>query len=199
MVRRALETEHELPQSDRRWVLFSSVWVASWVVAIAFVIGGHEPGADRHAYPLLAALAVFAAAVVHHLRPIVRASTVAVLGLWVVWAGLLAHERVGVWSDDLTLWRHEVITAPASARVHHNLAAELVAHARYGSARRHLRSALALEADYWPSELGLAAIDCIRGRSLSAAGHLAEAATIGAPLDEVANVQATCARRASAK
>ena len=198
LVRRALESER--PSGTRGdWLLFSSVWFMSWAVAVAFVIGGHEPGVDRHAYPFLAALAVLAATSTRHLRPIVRSIALGVLGLWLVWAATVAQGRIAVWSDDLTLWRHEMSTAPRSARVRHNLAAELAARRRYGNARRHLRAALVIDAGYWPSLIGLAGIDCIRGRTLCAAAHLAEAAALGAPFDQIASVRATCARRAFAE
>jgi len=181
------------------WLLFAAVWVMSWVIALSFVIGAHEPGADRHAYPLLAALAVLVSAAAARGRAIVRAVSAALLVLWLLWVVPVARERMWIWSDDLTLWRHEARAGNASARVHHNLAAELSRQHRYAGARRELRAALVADAGYWPSELGLAGIDCLKGRTLSAAGHLAEASRLGAPDEQTAVVFSSCEQRAAAQ
>jgi hypothetical protein len=185
------------PRAPGSWLAFASVWTMSWVTALCFVIGTHEPGADRHAYPLVAALAVLLAASANHLPARRRAAATALLSAWLGWMTGLSVERSSIWRDDFTLWGHEARMAGASARVHHNFAAELAARGRYGHARRELRSALAIDRSYWPSHLGLAGIDCVRGRTHSAAAHLAEAAALGAPAEQRAALDATCVERAA--
>lgn len=199
--REASMTHRSVRSSESRgdWLLFSFLWAMSWLVALSFVIGTHEPGADRHAYPLLAALAVLSAAAMARVRPTVRAASAAALALWLAWTVPLAGKRIDIWQDDLQLWTHEARNQHASARVHHNLASELAARHRYGKARRELKKALAIDARYWPSELGLAGIDCVRGRVLCAGSHLAAAARAGAPPEQTSALPAACGQRAAVR
>jgi hypothetical protein len=178
------------------WPAFTASWIAIWLGALAFVVGAHEPGADRHAYVLLAAAAVAMAAFASRSSRASRATQTAACAALLVWSALLASragERIAVWRDDLTLWRAAVATSPSSPRVHYNLAAALADEGRFGSARRHLARASAIDPTYWPSPLGFAGIDCARGRFAAAEVRIAEARALGASPDDVARVLEHCA------
>jgi hypothetical protein len=132
--------------------------------ALSFVVGMHEPGADRHGYVLLAGVAVATAAFAVRGRPAIQTGAAAALLVTCALLAFGANRRIGVWRSDLTLWRAALATSSSSARVHHNLAAALAEDGRWGAARRHLTRASALDPSYWPSALGFAGIDCARGR-----------------------------------
>ena len=179
------------------WRAFTLSWLALWLLAVVFAIGTHEPGADRHAYPLLAAAAVALAAFLAPLPSGARTVAATLLVIWSVLAAGRADARIDVWRNDLTLWSSAVRDAASSARAHHNLAAALAERNRYAKARRHLERALTLDPAYWPSELGLAAIDCEKGRLASGGAHLSRAHAAGARGDELAAAMRRCQRRAA--
>jgi Tfp pilus assembly protein PilF len=174
------------------WRTFTLVWIATWLVALSLVVGGHEPGADRHAYVLIAALAVaMAAYAVHASERVQHALAAAAVG-WAAVLALGAYGRIDTWRDDLALWESALASAPSSARVHHNLAAALADRGRYARAHRHLSRAIDIDPSYWPPLLGFAGIDCERGRLAAARMRIDEARALGAPASEVAAVQRRC-------
>lgn len=178
---------------DLAWPAFALGWVVTWVAALAFAVGGHEPGSDRHAYLFLAGAAVAIAAFAARAGRALRDGTPAIL---LVVAGALAvvtNERIATWQSDLTLWRASLSTASSSARVHHNLAAALAEHERWGAARRHLARASAIDPGYWPALLGFAGVDCARGRFAAAEVRIGEARALGATEDEVERARLHCA------
>jgi hypothetical protein len=174
------------------WRAFALAWVTIWLAALSFVVGMHEPGADRHAYVVVAATAVAVAACAARARPALQTAVVVALFAACVPFALRCGERVAVWQSDLALWRAAAATS-SSARVHHNLAAALAENGRFGSARRHLARAGKIDPSYWPSLLGFAGIDCARGRFAAADVRVAEARALGATGEEVARVLDHCA------
>jgi hypothetical protein len=192
----------EAPPAD--WLAFGASWVTVWMLALSMVIGAHEPGADRHAYPLLAGVSVVIAAWLGRAggrRDASRAARggrtlgrVALAGAlaWSIALAVRADARLPAWRDDLALWTEAVRTSGGSARVHHNVAAALAAGGRERAARRHLRRAVALAPEYWPSALGLAALECRRGRPGAASLHVARAQAAGAPPADVSAAWQGC-------
>jgi hypothetical protein len=175
-------------------LVFAWAWAAFCFIALATVVGRHEPGADRHAYPLLAAVSVActlsAARLVSHrgwgtglLASIAVAFVVATL------TGLTAR-RASIWRDERTLWTAAVAEAPASGRAQHNLAGVLLAAGELDAAALHVRRAR--ELDYPPALLGDAAIACARGRFHRGRELLARARLRGLPAADIAAIAPSC-------
>ncbi len=168
------------------------VWPAVALASIALVIGGHEPGADRHAYPLLASFAVALAVAVTRLAAPWRGAALAAMSAASLALALASSARLPVWQNDLTLWRATVRAAPQSPRAHYNFAAALAERGRPGRARRQLRAALAVDPGYGWAQLGLASLDCDAGRFDAAGEALARAGRQGAAADDVAQLARVC-------
>jgi hypothetical protein len=172
---------------------FACAWLAIMAVALATVIGRHEPGADRHAYPVLAALAAALAVSMSQVRQErSRRLAAAALVAWVVGLGSLSVDRLPDWRNERALWTATVRTAPTSPRVHHNLAGVLVEAGEVRRASRHLRRALRLNPDYVPSLVGLATIACSRGKQGSATVLAARARLHGSDASALAEIEAGC-------
>jgi hypothetical protein len=189
-----IAARRERPAARRGgWRALALAWVALWLAALSFVVGAHEPGADRHAYVFVAALAValaaFGAAAGERVRRALQATALAAAAVLAV----IAHERISVWRDDLALWSSALGASSASVRAHHNLAAALAERGRYARARRLLARATEIDPGYWPSRLGFAGIDCERGRFAAARARISEARVLGAAAREVAAVEHRCA------
>jgi hypothetical protein len=186
-------------RNELSWRAFTLAWSALWLLALSFVVGAHEPGADRHAYALLVAAAVALAAFVS--RASVRMQRMLALAA-VAWAAMLAvrtHDRVAIWRDDLTLWTSALESSSSSARVHHNLAAALAERGRFARAHRHLTTAVELDSTYWPALLGFAGIDCEKRRFAAARARMDEARALGATAEQLADVERRCAEVAGAR
>ncbi|RMF22544.1 MAG: hypothetical protein D6760_07270, partial [Deltaproteobacteria bacterium] len=125
-------------------------WPAAVFLSVALVIGAHEPGADRHAYPLLASMAVSIAVATSNAldaRPLKArgagvlqpaAAAVALLACAGLFLAMRSQERLPAWRNDVSLWRATLATTPASQRARANLAAALAARGRLHAARRIL-------------------------------------------------------------
>lgn len=153
----------------------------------------HEPGADRHAYLLLAPLALGLAAGAQCLLA-TRAAPVAVAVVLACVAGAagLSDRRIPLWHNQWSLWSTTVAQAPDSARAQHNLAGLLFAQGAYSHAREHLRAAIRADPGLAASKLGLAAILCAQGRRFRAQRKLARARVMGMAEAEVAAVERSC-------
>lgn len=170
-------------------------WTASTFLSIALVVGAHEPGADRHAYPLVAALAVALAvtatrALAGRRGPWARRGVVATAVAWLAWATLLTAQLLPAWRSERALWTRAVVTAPESGRAHHNLAGVLLAAGELRAAAAEARIARSLE--YPPAILGDAAIACARGLFHRGLLLLARAERRGLPAADIARIAATC-------
>ncbi len=177
---------------------FSISGVAIMFVVLSFSIGAHEPGADRHAYPLVA---LFAAAIVlvsdewfSRSHGGLSRRLALTTGLIVVALGVRVTEaRITVWETPWTLWGSAVGRAHVSARAHHNMGRLLAGEGAYRHARRHFRSALESERDFSPSLVALAALECERGRYRRAVEGFQKARAKGAIESEIAAVEQACA------
>ncbi|TFH20451.1 MAG: hypothetical protein E4H03_12250 [Myxococcales bacterium] len=189
-----------------RPLAFAFCWSTIVLFAIALVIGRHEPGADRHAYPLVAAGSVLAAtalscgaagpAKLAALSTLAKASMVAWL-LLLPFLSLATFERLPVWRSSRALWEATVATTPESVRARHNLAAVLAAQGRHRLARRQLHHALHLQPDYGPARAALAWIACRDGRLTIARRHIEAAHAMRAPFELIAAAEAECRQEGS--
>ncbi len=152
-------------------------FVLAWLLLELFVVSGfvgmHEPGADRHAYRLLFPASLGLALLLDRTRKAypVYAGALALLACL---SAATTAGRVPVWADGWTLWSSTVVTAPASARAHYNVAAMLAEAGATGHAREHMRAALRADPGYEPARLGLARMACLAGyprRARSLAGR----------------------------
>jgi hypothetical protein len=176
------------PRIEASAATFSAAWVAVVYLAVAGVVGAHEPGADRHAYPLLAALAVslalFASSVpalqTEKARGIGRVVAVGSISA----LALVSALRLPSWRDSRALWSAAVVTAPASGRAHHNLAGVLLENGELDAAALEVRQARKL--DYAPALAGDAAIACARGRVHRARELVARARALGMAAEDCA-------------
>ncbi len=180
--------------STRLHAGFVCGWAMLGLTSVVFGAGLHEPGADRHAYPLLVPSALLGAAVLLGLekrRPRAAAVLIAVASLGFATVTLT---RLQAWQSPLELWTAAVRVAPDSPRAHHNLAGLHLAEGRHIKARRHLLRALAVDGDYAPAHLGLAYLSCARGRVAKGRAQLEEARRLGARAAEIEDVAQSCVR-----
>jgi hypothetical protein len=172
---------------------FAWAWTGGTFVVVATLIGMHEPGADRHAYPLIAAasiaLAVSAASFLAW-RPTAKRTTVAVAVVYLAALTLLSALRLPSWRDERALWSAAVASAPESGRAHHNLAGVFLAAEAYEAAAVHVRAAR--ELDYAPAIIGDAALACARGRLHRGRDLVARARMRGLPAADIAPIAAYC-------
>ena len=178
-------------------------WAALYFLLLATVIGSHEPGADRHAYPLIGFVAIGLTtcgervlarlgAFQHRARVAIACVVLAVVATLAV----LSVRRASIWRDERALWSATVVDAPGSGRAEHNLAGVLLAAGELDAAALHVRRAR--ELGYPPALLGDAAVACARGRVHRGRDLLARARMLGTPADEVERVAAGCEAKASA-
>jgi len=193
---RAVDDSAQRPCS--RPVLFTLVWTALFALPLAVAIGAHEPGADRHAYPLLVPLALLGACCVQWFfervepgRLSMLASATAVTLLAVVLFAL-SLQRTRVWRDERSLWTATVASTPRSARARVNLAAVLADEGSHRESRRQLRRALAIDERYAPAHVSLAWLACADGRPHAASIHLARARGAGADAGRLRAAEERC-------
>ena len=184
--------------SKRRAAFFALAWLALVALVTVSVVAMHEPGADRHAYPALAALAVFLALLASSPRRLASSSGPFVLAALALLLSSVGWQRLPVWKDQGTLWAATASQSPASARAHLNLASLLSAGGAVAHARAHLRSALATDRAYLPAHLGLAALACSQGQKGRARLRLKRARRLGGSSEHLAAVMRLCSQ-ASAK
>jgi hypothetical protein len=171
---------------------FGACAAAVVFLALCFVIGAHEPGVDRHAYPLVAFVALAAAQAFRRLPLSMRKPAfVAALGL-VVWFAVLTHRRIPVWADETSLWSATVAAAPDSVRANHNLAGVRIEEGDLLGARRLLARARRNDPEYAPAFLGQALIDCMQGRRVRGERWLAKARVRGANVVESERIAEVC-------
>jgi len=192
LVARTRETE-----TANRAAGFAIASVAALFVIVSFTIGGHEPGADRHAYPILALLSVAVAVVGRDWGAVMNsgaARRVALTLAMVLVAVCVrtSEARIPVWETPWTLWASAVGHGNASARAHHNLGRLLAGEGAYSHARRHFLEALRADRKFSPAVVALAAIECERGRYRRAELVFEKARALGAPEADVMRVRAAC-------
>lgn len=171
---------------------FVLAWLALTLLPVVFLVGMHEPGADRHAYPLLAAAAVGLATSLDQLSPTLRVGGAVCAVVATIALALLARSQMTTWADPLTFWSTVSRRAPTSVRARHNLAGVLIDAGQVARARRQLRRALSLKPTYAPAELGLALVACGRGRYQAASERIARARSHGADEDAIQRVAEAC-------
>jgi tetratricopeptide (TPR) repeat protein len=181
-----------------RSLAFAVTGLLVLVIGLVTAVGLHEPGADRHAYPLLAWLAAVVAAVAAVFDARGRNTTAVLACVAVIALATASVRRVRVWRDDASLWTATVATSPRSPRARYNLAALLAADGDYRPALRHLRHACAIDPAYAPAHLGLAAVACALDRHAEAAHHLETALALGADGREIDRIGRTCGKRENA-
>lgn len=115
------------------------MWLAAWlwyliVIApnIGFIQVGPQPYADRFTYlpvilPLAAACAALHAKLGEKLFACLGAGLALVLPL-------LSWGQIGVWRDDITLYRHSIAAAPGASLVYMNLGVALQKSGRFNEA-----------------------------------------------------------------
>jgi hypothetical protein len=165
----------------------------AWCAALMLALFGglHEPGADRHAYPLLALGAVAAAVAWERVIPAVGPRLLAAW-LLVVLLAMVTSWRIPVWASEETLWVHAHQAAPWSLRAGVNLAAVRTDQGRLPRARRILRETLRRHPDEPVVALGLAHTACRQGHPLQARRWLARAWAGGASPAQVGAIGRTC-------
>jgi hypothetical protein len=178
---------------------FAWGWTGITFAIVVTTIAMHEPGADRHAYPLIAA---FSIALAVSARPMIgwrRGSLYAACGIamsYLAALALLTALRLPSWRDERALWTAAVESAPASGRAHHNLAGVLLAAGEIDEAAVHVRTARRL--DYAPAILGDAALACARGRIHRGRDLLERARSMGLPPTEIEAISSYCEKRGQA-
>jgi hypothetical protein len=190
----ALSRDGRTPQTIA--VRFVWGWVGVTFAVIATTIAMHEPGADRHAYPLVAAVSVALAVSTRAILASRRSVRRAVSGIAIAYlAGLalLSALRLPSWRDERSLWTAAVLSAPESGRAHHNLAGVLLSDGEIDAAAAHVRAARDL--DYAPAILADAALACARGRVHRGRDLVARARARGLPATDIAPIAAYCEKR----
>ena len=177
---------------------FAWAWSASTFLAVAMMIGMHEPGVDRHAYPLIVAVSIALAVSVRGLpdwpAPFKHAAVGITAAFLAVFA-LTSALRLPSWRDERALWSAAVVRAPDSGRAHHNLAGLLLAAGGHEAAAAHVRAARSL--GYPPAILGDAALACARGRIHRGRVLVERARARNLPPAEIDAVSAYCEKKVS--
>ena len=185
---------------------FVFAWTMAVVVALAVWGGLHEPGADRHAYLLLAPLGVALAAVLSRLRlgdaagrksrraapALLRSAVVAGVILTLLGSASASRRQMEIWRSERTLWTHASADPSASPRAHANMARSLARDGDYGAAVRHMNSALAADPSDPQLYLGRAAVRCAQQRRFHARRDLRRARHLGASAPLVAELVRDC-------
>ncbi len=194
-----------LRRLHHRRAAFAAAWFMVVCTSIVLVGGFHEPGADRHAYPLLvpaALLLTFAASGLVDrgrrwaARPAQLCGAVLAVALVCVCARA-TFVRSAVWRDEASLWQAALSARPRSLRAHINLAAVYAERGRPGRARRYLEQALSLRRNYGPAHLGLAYLSCLHGRRQAAEAQLTLAAACGEKGERIARIRQLCSQATS--
>lgn len=168
------------------WALFVFVLLAFW--------GGlHEPGADRHLYPLVWLASVLLAVSLPR-RPSPRALAVVYL-LPLIVAFVFAFEARALsanWSSSERLWSTAFALSPGGERAGLNYAAELAAAGRLRKAAIVLSQAQALRGDDPAVYEAMAVVACRRERPAQVRKHLADAWRSGAAPAELRSLGRDC-------
>jgi hypothetical protein len=175
---------------------FAWAWTGVTFAIVATMIGMHEPGADRHAYPLVAAVCVTLAVGARPRLGWRRSSSRAVGGLVITYVAVLAllsALRLPSWRDERALWTAAVASAPESGRAHHNLAGVLLAAGELEAAAAQIRAARDL--GYAPAILGDAALACARGRIHRGRDLVERARARGLPIADIDAISKYCEKK----
>ncbi len=169
---------------ERRQAAFVVSWTAAAGVALVFVAGVNEPGADRHSLLLLPPLALGMGLLLQQLSqrqprprawpPVGRIAALLLLCCVFVLAGVTLHRQQD-WRSQAALWRSTVAVQPNSPRAHYNLAVVAADRGRRGLAQLRLEHLLKRWPDYQPALLARARLACAGG-ALHRAGHFLERA-----------------------
>jgi len=163
---------------ERRQAAFAVSWTAAAGVALVFVAGVNEPGADRHSLLLLPPLALGMGLLLQQLSqrgawlPAGRIAALLLLCCVFVLAGVTLHRQQD-WRSQAALWRSTVAVQPNSPRAHYNLAVVAADRGRRGLAQLRLKKLLQRWPDYQPALLARARLACAGG-ALHRAGHFLE-------------------------
>ncbi len=199
---------------SRRSALFVVCWVLLNFAVLSAYAGLHEPGADRHAYPLLISLGAAAAlllsgagrskAALAAVPAVARTATTPALSLrWqkvalaafflvvAAWS-LQSSLRMEVWRDEHSLWSSAVAAAPGSARARHNWAVVLAGEGKLERAMKQERRALSIDPSYSSALIGRAALLCSKRRPQRTRNALALALAGGAPPGLVQDLGRSC-------
>ena len=176
---------------SRRPAAFALAWMMMAAVVLAAVAGLHEPGADRHAYPFLAALAVAVAVLPTGIgKDQGRGMAMAFVALLVaaVPLGAACKTRSADWADGFRLWSATVTTTPDSARAQYNLARALAARGALRRSYGGLQRSLRLDPTKSSTHLAVSEVACRIGRPARARRALVAASQYGAArIDVVAS------------
>lgn len=192
-------------ETSRR-TAFLCTWLVLAVAATIGLAGFHEPGADRHAYPLLPPTALLLASLTSAAWARRQGSRLGWMhaaggaAACVLTAALLIEplatpRQVAIWHDASTLWRATVAARPRSVRARYNLAGVLAEQGHRTRAHAQLRRVLAVDPGYAPAYLGLAWLACRSGYRRKAEEHLAHAIALGADATRTQAVRAGCSER----
>lgn len=164
---------------ERRQAAFVVSWIAAAGVALIFVAGVNEPGADRHSLLLLPPLVLGMGLLLQQLSqrqpgprawpPVGRIAALLLLCCVFVLAGITLHRQQD-WRSQAALWRSTVAVQPNSPRAHYNLAVVAADRGRRGLAQLRLERLLKRWPDYQPALLARARLACAGG-ALHRAGH----------------------------
>ena len=163
---------------ERRQAAFAVSWTAAAGVALVFVAGVNEPGADRHSLLLLPPLALGMGLLLQQLSqrgawlPAGRIAALLLLCCVFVLAGVTLHRQQD-WRSQAALWRSTVAVQTNSPRAHYNLAVVAADRGRRGLAQLRLKKLLQRWPDYQPALLARARLACAGG-ALHRAGHFLE-------------------------
>jgi hypothetical protein len=184
---------------ERRQAAFVVSWTAAACVALVFVAGVNEPGADRHSLLLLPPLALGMGLLLQQLLqrqprprawpPVGRMAALLLLCCVFVLAGVTLHRQQD-WRSQAALWRSTVAVQPNSPRAHYNLAAVAADRGRRGLAQLRLKKLIQRWPDYQPALLARARLACAGG-ALHRAGHFLELAAGKAAGNSAADRAAT--------
>ncbi|HEY2773518.1 MAG TPA: hypothetical protein VGK20_05645 [Candidatus Binatia bacterium] len=173
---------------------FAAAWTAMAMLAVAIWGGLHEPGADRHAYLLLAPIAIAAALLLTRTR-LVHAprylAPIAIAALLLASAAA-SYGQMQIWGSEGALWTRAAADPAASSRVHANLARSLALEGNLRGATGHLHVAIERDPANPRLYLGLAALRCAAGHPSWARRDLERARVAGAAGGEVAAVEQDC-------
>lgn len=186
---------------ERRQAAFAVSWTAAAGVALVFIAGVNEPGADRHSLLLLPPLALGMGLLLQQLlqqlsqgQPWLPAGRIAALLLFccaLVLAGVTLHRQQD-WRSQAALWRATVAVQPDSPRAHYNLAVVAADGGRRGLAQLRLKKLIQRWPDYQPALLARARLACANG-ALHRAGHFLERAAGNTAADRAATDRAVLA------
>ncbi len=188
---------------ERRQAAFVVSWTAAAGVALVFVAGVNEPGADRHSLLLLPPLALGMGLLLQQLLqqlsqrqprpgkwlPVGRIAALLLICCVFLLAGVTLHRQQD-WRSQAALWRSTVAVQPNSPRAHYNLAVVAADRGRRGLAQLRLKKLLQRWPDYQPALLARARLACAGG-ALHRAGHFLELAAGGAAGNNAADRAAT--------